>query len=31
LDGPFLLLSTGIIVICMVAAYWTYNKRDLYI
>jgi ABC-2 type transport system permease protein len=31
MDGPFLLLSAGIIVICMVAAYWTYNKRDLYI
>ena len=31
LDVPFLLLSAGIIVICMVAAYWTYNKRDLYI
>ncbi len=31
LDGPFLLLSAAIIVVCMAAAYWTYNKRDLYI
>ena len=31
LDGPFLLLSVAIIVVCMVAAYWTYNRRDLYI
>ena len=31
LDGMYLLLSAGIIVVCMVAAYYTYNKRDLYI
>jgi ABC-2 type transport system permease protein len=31
LDVPFLLLSVAIIVVCMVAAYWTYNRRDLYI
>jgi ABC-2 type transport system permease protein len=31
MDAPFLLLSAAIIVVCMVAAYWTYNKRDLYI
>jgi ABC-2 type transport system permease protein len=31
MDVPFLLLSAAIIVVCMVAAYWTYNKRDLYI
>lgn len=31
MDGGFLLLSAGIIVICIVAAYWVYNKRDLYI
>ena len=31
LDGGFLLLSAGIIVVCVAAAYWFYNKRDLYI
>jgi ABC-2 type transport system permease protein len=31
LDGTYLLLSAGIIVVCVVAAYWIYNKRDLYI
>jgi len=31
LDGMYLLLSAGIIVVCMAAAYYTYNKRDLYI
>lgn len=31
LDGTYLLLSAGIIVVCVAAAYWTYNKRDLYI
>jgi ABC-2 type transport system permease protein len=31
LDVGFLLLSAAIIVVCMVAAYLTYNKRDLYI
>ena len=30
-EGTFLLLSAGIIVVCVAAAYWTYNKRDLYI
>lgn len=27
----YLLLSAAIIVVCVAAAYWTYNKRDLYI
>jgi len=31
LDGIYLLLSAGIIVVCLVSAYWFYNKRDLYI
>ncbi len=31
LDVPFLLLSAAIIIVCMVGAYWAYNKRDLYI
>lgn len=31
LDGVYLLLTAAIIVVCMAAAYWTYNKRDLYI
>ncbi len=31
MDVPFLLLSAAIIVVCMAAAYWAYNKRDLYI
>lgn len=31
MDGLFLLMSAGIIVVCLVAAYFTYNKRDLYI
>jgi len=31
LDGMYLLLSAAIIVVCMAAAYYTYNKRDLYI
>jgi ABC-2 type transport system permease protein len=31
LDSTYLLLSAGIIVVCVVAAYWIYNKRDLYI
>lgn len=31
LDGTSLLLSSGIILVCVAAAYWTYNKRDLYI
>jgi ABC-2 type transport system permease protein len=31
LDGGYLLLSAAIIAVCVVAAYWAYNKRDLYI
>ena len=31
MDGTFLLLSAAIIVVCMVVAYLTYNRRDLYI
>lgn len=31
LDGTYLLLSAGIIVVCLVGAYVVYNKRDLYI
>jgi ABC-2 type transport system permease protein len=31
LDPPYLLLSAAIVVVCVAAAYWTYNKRDLYI
>jgi ABC-2 type transport system permease protein len=31
LDGTYLLLSAAIIVVCVIAAYWIYNKRDLYI
>lgn len=31
LDGTYLLLSVLIIITCMVMAYWTYNRRDLYI
>lgn len=31
MDGSYLLLSAAIIVVCVAAAYWTYNKRDLYI
>jgi ABC-2 type transport system permease protein len=31
LDGMYLLLTAAIIVVCVAAAYWTYNKRDLYI
>ena len=31
LDGTFLLLSAAIIVVCLAAAYWVYNRRDLYI
>jgi ABC-2 type transport system permease protein len=31
LDGAYLLLSAAIIIASMVAAYWIYNKRDLYI
>ncbi|NMC35111.1 MAG: ABC transporter permease subunit [Veillonellaceae bacterium] len=31
LDGTFLLITAGIIVVCLAAAYVSYNKRDLYI
>ena len=31
MDSTFLLLSAAIIVVCVAAAYWIYNKRDLYI
>ena len=31
LDGFYLLLSAAIIVVSVIAAYWVYNKRDLYI
>jgi ABC-2 type transport system permease protein len=31
MDGMYLLISAAIIVACVAAAYWTYNKRDLYI
>ncbi len=31
MDGTYLLISVAIIVVCLVTAYWIYNKRDLYI
>ena len=31
MDGMYLLISAAIIVVCVAAAYWTYNRRDLYI
>lgn len=31
MDGTFVLLSAVLIVVCVSAAYWIYNKRDLYI
>ena len=31
MDGTYLLLSAVIVVVCVAAAYWIYNKRDLYI
>ena len=31
LDGTYLLISALIIVACVAASYWVYNKRDLYI
>ena len=31
LDSTYLLLSAGIIIVCLAAAYWSYNRRDLYI
>lgn len=30
-DGTYLLLSGAIIIVCVAASYWIYNKRDLYI
>jgi ABC-2 type transport system permease protein len=31
MDGSYLLLAAAIIAVSVVAAYWTYNRRDLYI
>lgn len=31
MDTTYLLISAGIIVVCLAAAYWIYNRRDLYI
>lgn len=31
MDGGYLALSAVIVVICIAAAYWNYNRRDLYI
>lgn len=31
LSGGYVLLSAAIIVVCVAASYWTYNRRDLYI
>ncbi len=31
ISGPYLLLSAAIIVLCVIGAYLTYNRRDLYI
>jgi ABC-2 type transport system permease protein len=31
LNGTYLLISAAIIVVCIIASYWVYNKRDLYI
>jgi ABC-2 type transport system permease protein len=31
LDATYLAISAAIIVVCIAAAYWVYNKRDLYI
>ncbi|MDX1437600.1 MAG: ABC transporter permease subunit [Anaerolineales bacterium] len=31
LDGTYLLIAGAIILVCMALAYWTYNRRDLYI
>ena len=31
IDGAYVLLSAGIVVVCVAAAYVTYNRRDLYI
>jgi ABC-2 type transport system permease protein len=31
IETPYLFITAGIIVVCVAAAYWVYNKRDLYI
>jgi ABC-2 type transport system permease protein len=31
MDGLYLALAAAIIVVCVAAAYWSYNRRDLYI
>jgi ABC-2 type transport system permease protein len=31
MDGTYLLISAAIIIVSVAAAYWVYNKRDLYI
>jgi len=31
LDGTYLLISAGIIIVCVAMAYWVYKRRDLYI
>ena len=31
MNGTYLLISAAIIVVSLAAAYWIYNKRDLYI
>ena len=31
MNGTYLMISLGIIVVCVVVAYLAYNKRDLYI
>jgi ABC-2 type transport system permease protein len=31
MDTTYLLISAGVVLACVVAAYWIYNKRDLYI
>jgi ABC-2 type transport system permease protein len=31
MDGMYLVISAVIIVACVAVAYWTYNRRDLYI
>jgi len=31
LSGGYLLLSAAIVAVCVAAAYWSYNRRDLYI
>ena len=31
LDGTYVAVSFAIVVVCVIAAYWVYNKRDLYI